>query len=184
MGPIAVARHLATFLPGHPITGLGGTQSIGPVSAAPYGSPSILTIPWVYIALMGRDGLMKATQVAILNAKLLASLWKSIIRSWHGPGGFVAYEFILDLRPFKDTAGIEAMDVAKRLMDYGYHAPTVSFPVAGTLMIEPTESESKAELNCPVRHDPYPRRDSRHHRRTSSLAPTMCSKTLHTPLRR
>ncbi|HET9846634.1 MAG TPA: aminomethyl-transferring glycine dehydrogenase [Nitrospira sp.] len=148
MGPIAVARHLATFLPGHPITGLGGPQSIGPVSAAPYGSPSILTIPWVYIALMGRDGLMKATQVAILSANYMAKrLEKHYPILYTGVGGFVAHEFILDLRQFKDTAGIEAMDVAKRLMDYGFHAPTVSFPVAGTLMIEPTESESKAELD-------------------------------------
>ena len=148
MGPIAVARHLATFLPGHPLTGLGSTESIGPVSAAPYGSPSILTIPWVYIALMGRDGLMKATQVAILNANYMAKrLEKHYPILYTGVGGFVAHEFILDLRQFKDIAGIEAMDVAKRLMDYGFHAPTVSFPVAGTLMIEPTESESKAELD-------------------------------------
>ena len=148
MGPIAVARHLATFLPGHPLTGLGSTASIGPVSAAPYGSPSILTIPWVYIALMGRDGLMKATQVAILNANYMAKrLEKHYPILYTGVGGFVAHEFILDLRQFKDIAGIEAMDVAKRLMDYGFHAPTVSFPVAGTLMIEPTESESKAELD-------------------------------------
>jgi glycine dehydrogenase len=148
MGPIAVARHLATFLPGHPLTGLGSTEAIGPVSAAPYGSPSILTIPWVYIALMGRDGLMKATQVAILNANYMAKrLEKHYPILYTGVGGFVAHEFILDLRQFKDIAGIEAMDVAKRLMDYGFHAPTVSFPVAGTLMIEPTESESKAELD-------------------------------------
>ena len=148
MGPIAVARHLAPFLPGHPVTGLGGADSIGPVSAAPYGSPSILTISWVYIALMGRDGLTKATQVAILNANYMAKrLEKHYPILYAGETGFVAHEFILDLRQFKESAGVEAMDVAKRLMDYGFHAPTVSFPVAGTLMIEPTESESKAELD-------------------------------------
>jgi glycine dehydrogenase len=148
MGPIAVARHLAPFLPGHPVTHLGGVKSIGPVSAAPYGSPSILTISWVYIALMGRDGLTKATQVAILNANYMAKrLEKYYPILYTGKTGFVAHEFILDLRQFKETAGVEAMDVAKRLMDYGFHAPTVSFPVAGTLMIEPTESESKGELD-------------------------------------
>ncbi|WP_455242874.1 aminomethyl-transferring glycine dehydrogenase [Petrachloros mirabilis] len=148
MGPIAVARHLAPFLPGHPVTALGGTDSIGPVSAAPYGSPSILTISWVYIALMGRGGLTKASQVAILNANYMAKrLEKYYPVLYTGLSGFVAHEFILDLRQFKETAGVEAMDVAKRLMDYGFHAPTVSFPVAGTLMIEPTESESKAELD-------------------------------------
>jgi glycine dehydrogenase len=148
MGPIAVARHLASFLPGHPVAGIGGTESIGPVSAAPFGSPSILTIPWVYIALMGRDGLVKATQVAILNANYMAKrLEKHYPILYTGKAGYVAHEFILDLRQFKETAGVEAMDVAKRLMDYGFHAPTVSFPVPGTLMIEPTESESKAELD-------------------------------------
>jgi glycine dehydrogenase len=148
MGPIAVARHLAPFLPGHPVTGLGGPESIGPVSAAAYGSPSILTISWVYIALMGRDGLTTATQVAILNANYMAKrLEKHYPILYTGNAGFVAHEFILDVRQFKETAGVEAMDVAKRLMDYGFHAPTVSFPVAGTLMIEPTESESKGELD-------------------------------------
>jgi glycine dehydrogenase len=148
MGPIAVARHLAPFLPGHPLVGLGGAESIGPVSAAPYGSPSILTISWVYMALMGRDGLTEATQVAILNANYMAKrLEKYYPILYSGTSGFVAHEFILDLRQFKEPAGVEAMDVAKRLMDYGFHAPTVSFPVAGTLMIEPTESESKAELD-------------------------------------
>jgi glycine dehydrogenase len=148
MGPIGVARHLAPFLPGHPVTKLGGPQSIGPVSAAPYGSPSILTISWTYIALMGRDGLTKATQVAMLNANYMAKrLEKYYPILYTGASGLVAHEFILDLRQFKDSAGVEAMDVAKRLMDYGFHAPTVSFPVVGTLMIEPTESESKAELD-------------------------------------
>ncbi|HJS67042.1 MAG TPA: aminomethyl-transferring glycine dehydrogenase [Nitrospiraceae bacterium] len=148
MGPIVAARHLAPFLPGHPVTQLGGKDSIGAVSAAPYGSPSIMTISWVYIALMGRDGLTKATQVAILSANYMAKrLEKYYPVLYTGTSGFVAHEFILDLRPFKETTGIEAMDVAKRLMDYGFHAPTVSFPVAGTLMIEPTESETRAELD-------------------------------------
>jgi glycine dehydrogenase len=148
MGPIGVARHLMPFLPGHPVTHLGSSQSIGPVSAAPYGSPSILTISWVYIALMGRDGLTKATEVAILNANYMAKrLEKHYSILYSGQRGFVAHEFILDLRPLKESSAVEAMDVAKRLMDYGFHAPTVSFPVAGTLMIEPTESESKAELD-------------------------------------
>jgi glycine dehydrogenase len=148
MGPIAVARHLAPFLPGHPVTKLGGPEAIGPVSAAPFGSASILPISWAYIALMGRDGLTKATTVAILNANYMAKrLEKYYSILYTGTSGMVAHEFILDLRQFKESAGIEAMDVAKRLMDYGFHAPTVSFPVAGTLMIEPTESESKAELD-------------------------------------
>ena len=148
MGPIGVARHLAPFLPGHPVTKLGGADSIGPVSAAPYGSPSIMTISWLYIALMGCDGLTKATQVAMLNANYMAKrLEQHYPILYTGTLGLIAHEFILDLRQFKETAGIEAMDVAKRLMDYGFHAPTVSFPVAGTLMVEPTESESKAELD-------------------------------------
>ena len=148
MGPIVAARHLAPFLPGHPVMQLGGRDSIGAVSAAPYGSPSIITISWVYIALMGRDGLTKATQVAILNANYMAKrLEKYYPVLYTGTSGFVAHEFILDLRQFKDSAGVEVMDVAKRLMDYGFHAPTVSFPVAGTLMIEPTESETRAELD-------------------------------------
>ena len=148
MGPVVAARHLAPFLPGHPVARLGGQDSIGAVSAAPYGSPSIVTISWVYIALMGRDGLTKATQMAILNANYMARrLEKYYPILYTGTSGFVAHEFILDLRQFKDSAGVEAMDVAKRLMDYGFHAPTVSFPVAGTLMIEPTESESRAELD-------------------------------------
>ncbi|MGQ0809877.1 MAG: aminomethyl-transferring glycine dehydrogenase [Nitrospiraceae bacterium] len=148
MGPIGVAHHLAPFLPGHPVTGLGESEAIGPIAAAPHGSSSILTISWVYIALMGRDGLTKATQVAILNANYMAKrLEKYYSVLYTGKQGFIAHEFILDLRPFKESASVEAMDVAKRLMDYGFHAPTVSFPVPGTLMIEPTESESKAEVD-------------------------------------
>ena len=130
------------------MTELGGPEAIGPVSAAPFGSASILPISWVYLALMGRNGLTKATQVAILNANYMAKrLEKHYSILYTGGAGFVAHEFILDLRQFKESAGVDAMDVAKRLMDYGFHAPTVSFPVVGTLMIEPTESESKAELD-------------------------------------
>jgi glycine dehydrogenase len=148
MGPIGVAAHLAPFLPGHPVTGLGTPQSIGAVSAAPYGSPSILTIPWVYIALMGASGLKRATEVAILNANYMAKrLEDHYPVVYRGERGRVAHEFIVDIRPFKDTAGIEVDDIAKRLMDYGFHSPTMSFPVAGTLMIEPTESEPKGELD-------------------------------------
>jgi glycine dehydrogenase len=148
MGPIGVACHLAPFLPGHPLATPGGPESIGPISAAPFGSASILPISWVYIALMGGDGLTKATEVAILNANYMAKrLEKHYPILYRGSTGLVAHEFILDLRPFKESAGVEAMDVAKRLMDYGFHAPTVSFPVPGTMMIEPTESEAKTELD-------------------------------------
>lgn len=149
MGPIGVAKHLAPFLPGHPeaSTGVDPKTAIGAVSAAPFGSGSILPISYMYIKLMGAAGLRKATSVAILNAnymsKKLAPYFKTL---YTGPNGHCAHEFILDLRPFK-TYGIEAEDVAKRLMDYSFHAPTLSFPVVGTLMIEPTESESKAELD-------------------------------------
>ncbi len=147
MGPIAVAKHLAPFLPGHPVTGLGGPLSLGTVSAAPYGSPSILVISWVYIALMGSEGLTDATRIAILNANYMAKrLEKHYEILYTGSRGRVAHEFIVDCRPFK-AAGIEGEDIAKRLMDYGFHAPTMSFPVAGTLMIEPTESEPRAELD-------------------------------------
>lgn len=148
VGPIGAAQHLAPLLPGHPVTKLGGPDAIGPVSAAPYGSAGILPISWVYIALMGRDGLTKATQVAILSANYMAKrLEKHYSVLYAGDAGLVGHEFILDLREFKERAGIEAMDVAKRLMDYGFHAPTVSFPVPGTLMIEPTESEAKTEID-------------------------------------
>jgi glycine dehydrogenase len=147
MGPIGVAGHLAPFLPGHPVTGLGGAKSIGAVSAAPYGSPAILPISWVYIALMGPDGLKRATEVAILNANYMAKRLEGHYEVLYaGRNGRVAHEFIVDCRPFKN-AGIEAEDIAKRLMDYGFHAPTMSFPVAGTLMIEPTECEPKTELD-------------------------------------
>ncbi|MEM7482541.1 MAG: aminomethyl-transferring glycine dehydrogenase [Acidobacteriota bacterium] len=148
MGPIGVVERLAPFLPGHPVIPTGGDQAIGPISAAPWGSASILTISWAYIALMGAAGLTLATQVAILNANYMKTRLEGHYRVLYaGRNGRCAHEFIIDLRPFKGAAGIEAEDVAKRLMDYGFHAPTMSFPVAGTLMIEPTESESKAELD-------------------------------------
>lgn len=148
MGPIATAPHLSPFLPGHPLCQeVGGSQAIGPVSAAPYGSPSILPISWVYIALMGETGLRRATQVAILNANYMATRLSSHYNILYtGKNNRVAHEFILDLRPFKPLH-VEAVDVAKRLMDFGFHSPTMSWPVPGTLMIEPTESESKAELD-------------------------------------
>jgi glycine dehydrogenase len=147
MGPIGVAAHLAPFLPGHPLVPVGGAKAIGPVSAAPYGSPSILPISWAYIRLMGPEGLKDATRIAILNANYMAErLEPHYPVLYRGERGRVAHEFILDCRPFK-KAGIEVEDIAKRLMDYGFHAPTMSFPVAGTLMIEPTESESKEELD-------------------------------------
>jgi glycine cleavage system P protein (glycine dehydrogenase) len=148
MGPICCAPHLAPFLPGHPIVPTGGEEAIGPVSAAPWGSASILPISWAYIALMGAAGLARATEYAILNANYMAArLGQCYPVVYKGRRGRVAHEFILDLRPFKTSAGVEAEDVAKRLMDFSFHAPTMSFPVPGTLMIEPTESESKAELD-------------------------------------
>ncbi|HEX5074373.1 MAG TPA: aminomethyl-transferring glycine dehydrogenase, partial [Gemmatimonadaceae bacterium] len=148
MGPIAVAKHLAPFLPGHPLVETGGEKAIGPVSAAPWGSPSILTISYVYIAMMGGEGLKKASQVAVLNANYMAKRLEPYFPTlYKGKGGLVAHEFIADLRACSASAGIGPVDVAKRLMDYGFHAPTMSWPVPGTLMIEPTESESKAELD-------------------------------------
>ncbi|HKE20175.1 MAG TPA: aminomethyl-transferring glycine dehydrogenase [Kofleriaceae bacterium] len=147
MGPIAVAAHLAPHLPRHPLVA-GDGPAIGPVSAAPRGSASILPISWAYIALMGPDGLRRASEVAILNANYIARrLGDAYPVLYSGERGRVAHELILDLRPLKKSAGVEVDDVAKRLMDYGFHAPTMSFPVPGTLMIEPTESESKAELD-------------------------------------
>ncbi|MFN7021115.1 MAG: aminomethyl-transferring glycine dehydrogenase [Phycisphaerales bacterium] len=151
MGPIGVAAHLAPFLPSHPVVAPAGAAAgtaIGPVSGAPYGSPSILTISWVYIALMGAAGLKKATQVAILNANYMAKRLEAHYPVlFRGRNGTCAHEFILDCRPLEKSAGIKGEDIAKRLMDFGFHAPTMSFPVPGTLMIEPTESEPKAELD-------------------------------------
>ena len=143
MGPIGVAKHLADFLPGDPLAEDGSA-----VSAAPYGSPSILPISWMYVAMMGPAGLKRATEVAILNANYMAKrLGEHFDVLFAGKTGRVAHEFILDLRPFDKSAGVKVEDVAKRLMDYGFHSPTMSWPVAGTLMIEPTESEDQAELD-------------------------------------
>ena len=148
MGPIGVAAHLVPYLPGHSVIKTGGEKAITAVSAAPWGSASILLISYVYIKLMGAVGLRKATEIAILNANYIKSrLEKHYPIMFTGENGFCAHEMILDTRSLKQTAGIEAEDLAKRLMDYGYHAPTLSFPVAGTLMIEPTESESLNELD-------------------------------------
>ncbi|MEY3749855.1 MAG: hypothetical protein RLZZ186_274 [Cyanobacteriota bacterium] len=148
VGPIAVAKHLLPFLPGHPLAErCGGEQAIGPVSAAPWGSTSILPISWMYIRLMGGAGLRQASAVALLAANWLAEqLEPHFPVLYRGVGGRVAHECILDLRPLKRSAGLEVDDLAKRLMDYGFHAPTVSWPVAGTVMVEPTESEGLAEL--------------------------------------
>ena len=148
MGPIGVAEHLTPFLSTHSQVPTGGKFGASPVSAAPFGSASILTISYAYIRMMGGDGLTEATRRAILNANYIKERLEthySIL--YTGLSGRSAHEFIIDLRPFKQSAGIEATDLAKRLMDYGYHAPTMSFPVPGTLMIEPTESESLAELD-------------------------------------
>jgi glycine dehydrogenase len=154
MGPIGVAAHLAPFLPGDPMTGgAAGTgdapsAGVGAVSAARWGSASILPISWMYIAMMGSAGLQHATEVAILNANYMAARLAPHFRVlFKGARGRVAHELIIDLRPFEATTGVAVEDVAKRLMDYGFHSPTMSFPVAGTLMIEPTESETRAELD-------------------------------------
>lgn len=148
MGPICVVKDLAPFLPGNPIVKTGGEQAIHAISAAPYGSASILLISYAYIKMLGDEGLTKSTTYAILNANYLKSkLQDKYEILYTGPNGFVAHEFIIDIRPFKKDAGIEATDIAKRLMDYGFHAPTLSFPVPNTLMVEPTESESKYELD-------------------------------------
>ena len=147
VGPLAVAAHLVPFLPGHRELATGA-QNIGPVAAAPYGSAGVLPISWMYITLLGREGLRAASEVAILNANYVARrLAPHYPVLYSGPGGLVAHECILDLRPLKETSGISVEDVAKRLIDYGFHAPTMSFPVPGTLMVEPTECESKAEID-------------------------------------
>ncbi|GAB2997772.1 aminomethyl-transferring glycine dehydrogenase [Cyclobacterium sediminis] len=147
MGPICVAKHLVPFLPGNPYVKTGGTAAITPISAAPFGSSSILPIPYAYIAMMGEEGLSKATKIAILNANYIKTrLGTDFPILYTGANGRAAHEMILDCRAFK-AFGVEVEDIAKRLMDYGFHAPTVSFPVPGTLMVEPTESESKDELD-------------------------------------
>ena len=148
VGPIGVRSHLENYLPDHPVVKMGGSDGVGPISAAPWGSPSILPISWMYIRMMGGDGLKDATRTAILNANYIASrLEKSFPVVYRGNEGLVAHECIIDLKDVKKTAGITVDDIAKRLIDYGYHAPTVSWPVPNSMMIEPTESESKAEID-------------------------------------
>jgi glycine dehydrogenase len=148
VGPIGVAAHLADFLPGNPVVETGGQQAVGAVAAAPFGSAMILPISYGYIKLLGRDGLKKATEYAILNANYLKSkLEHSYKILYTGKNGRVAHEMILDCNHFLKTADISVVDIAKRLMDYGFHAPTVAFPVIGTLMVEPTESEPLVELD-------------------------------------
>jgi glycine dehydrogenase len=153
VGPVCVVEDLAPFLPAHRSAGIGTQQQVGAVSAAPLGNAAVLPISWMYVRMMGADGLKAATEVAILNANYVAARLADHFHihfssgQAHVKGGGVAHECILDLRPLKDSSGISAEDVAKRLIDYGFHAPTLSFPVAGTLMVEPTESESKAELD-------------------------------------
>jgi glycine dehydrogenase len=154
VGPVAVREHLAPFLPGHPLCPEAGPLGrghvdggVGPVSGAPWGSAGILPIPWTYISLMGPDGLKRATQVAILSANYVAlRLRDSFPILYSGENGLVAHECIIDIRPITAQSGVSVDDIAKRLIDYGFHAPTMSFPVAGTLMIEPTESEDLIEL--------------------------------------
>ena len=148
MGPVFTKKHLAPFLPDHPVISTGGEQGIDAVSSAPWGSASILPISWAFIRLLGDSGIKKTSQVAILNANYMAKkLSRHFTILYTGATGRVGHEFILDLRHFRKSCGITDEDVAKRLIDYGFHAPTVSFPVPGTLMIEPTESESKGEMD-------------------------------------
>jgi glycine dehydrogenase len=149
VGPIAVASHLVEYLPGHAVVAPGeARREEGAVSAAPWGSASILVISWMYIAMLGAEGLVRSSQAAILNANYMAGRLENKFKVlYRGHSDRVAHEFILDVRPWKQSAGIEVEDIAKRLMDYGFHAPTISFPVPGTMMIEPTESESRAELD-------------------------------------
>jgi glycine dehydrogenase len=148
MGPICVAEHLVPFLPDHPLVEVGGKETCGTISAAPFGSAAVLPITWMYIAMLGPEGMRQSTEVAILSANYMAARLKEHYPVlFTGANGRVAHEFIIDLRPIEKETGITGEDVAKRLMDYGFHAPTMSFPVTGTLMIEPTESESRAELD-------------------------------------
>lgn len=148
MGPIAVREHLKEFLPTHPLVSVGGKKGVGPVSAAPWGSASILPISWMYIRMMGNEGLVAATRAAILSANYIAGrLNDSYPVVYRGKNGLVAHECIIDLKPLKKSADIDVDDIAKRLIDYGFHAPTVSWPVPGSMMIEPTESESLGELD-------------------------------------
>ncbi len=148
MGPIGVASHLVEFLPEHPIINIGHEKGIHAVSSAPWGSADILIISYAYIKMMGEEGLANATKIAILNANYIKAKLESHYKVlYSGLKGRVAHELIFDMRKFKNSAHIEVEDIAKRLMDYGFHAPTVSFPVAGTLMVEPTESESQVEID-------------------------------------
>ena len=147
MGPIGVTEALEPYLPGHPMME-GGEKSISAVSAAPWGSASILLISYAYIRLLGAEGVSEATRIAILNANYIKARLEGFYEVlFAGPHGRVAHELIFDLRPFKQASGVTEEDVAKRLMDYGFHAPTVSWPVPGTMMIEPTESEANGELD-------------------------------------
>jgi len=149
IGPIAVGAHLAPHLPGHPLeSDITNSTSVGPISAAPWGSAGVLPISWMYLRMLGAEGLKRSSQVAILNANYLAyALREDYDLLYTGERGYVAHEFILDIRSIKKSCGVDVVDVSKRLMDYGFHSPTMSFPVAGTLMVEPTESEPKAELD-------------------------------------
>ncbi|MDA3005500.1 MAG: aminomethyl-transferring glycine dehydrogenase subunit GcvPB, partial [Actinomycetota bacterium] len=149
VGPVGVRAHLAPYLPNHPMRAHAGPATgVGPISAAPWGSAGILPIPWAYITMMGSEGLTRATEVAILSANYVATRLAPHYPILHtGANGRVAHECILDVRPIKDASGVTVDDIAKRLIDHGIHAPTMSFPVAGTLMVEPTESESLAELD-------------------------------------
>lgn len=148
VGPIAVNNKLAALLPGHPVVKTGGQQSVHAVSAAPFGSASVLVISHAYCSMLGSEGLTEATKIAILNANYMAvKLDKYFPVLYKGETNYVAHEMILDCRPIKAISDISEADIAKRLMDYGFHAPTLSFPVHGTLMVEPTESESIEELN-------------------------------------
>ena len=149
VGPVAVAEHLVPFLPGHPLLAARGERTEGPtIAAAPWGSAGILPIPYLYITMMGAGALREATTTAIVSANYIAArLEPHFPVLYRGDGGHVAHECILDLRPLKERTGVTVDDVAKRLIDYGFHAPTMSFPVAGTLMVEPTESESLEELD-------------------------------------
>jgi len=151
MGPICVKKHLIPYLPTHPIVPPEGTDpinSFGTISAAPYGSAAVLSIPWAYIKMMGARGLRAATQLAILNANyMMARLQDDFELKYRGANGRCAHEFIVDCKSFKKTAGIDVIDIAKRLQDYGFHAPTMAWPISTALMIEPTESETKAELD-------------------------------------
>ena len=182
VGPVAVAAHLAPYLPTHPLhpdpTRRGG---IGAVSAAPYGSAGILPIPWAYIRMMGAAGLTEATKVAVLSANYLATrLAPHFPVLYSGEGGLVAHECILDLRPLTAATGVTVDDVAKRLVDFGFHAPTMSFPVAGTLMVEPTESEDFAELERFCRRD-SPRSAPRSTRSSAGTWPVEDSPLRHAP---